>query len=268
MCTLSILIIDQIRFFFMNRDEAHSRANALLPRRQQPSMQLPNQLPQHQVLYPIDPPNGTWIGCNSYGLAAALLNYNPTTKGAWQPSSTSVSRGTIIPHLLASKTCGEAEGQLQALSLAAYAYFRLILTDKNCVDEWTWDGTNLHKVSMLTNGARPHDTRHAFCWASSGLGDQLVQEHRYPIFDQHIAGPLNDLSRTELIEAQTNFHQNRQGNNGSLWVKMFRDDARSVSQTEITISETQAAMRYRHLWQDGGESAWHTSSLPVIAETL
>lgn len=205
-----------------NRDEQRSRPDATPPRWR--------DLPLTRAIWPADgEAGGTWIAANTQGLALCLLNLNPPSPPALPPAAQLVSRGKIIPRLIARNTPDDALAALNALDLDRFAPFRLLAArpaphdrgeqPANHILEASWDRTDLRV------------TRHAalpICLASSGLGDTLVQS-RLPLFDGMV------LAAGATPEAQDLFHHHSWADRPELSVMMSRAAARTVSVTTVEI---------------------------------
>ena len=219
-----------------NRDEQRARLPARRPEQRMCGDQL--------GLFPVDPSsNGTWIGKNNAGLAIALLNRNVHTASNWQrtkaPSPT-VSRGTIIPHLLAGTSREQAEHHLQELPIERMPHFQLIILHAAHYVYWEWDGDEFAQKDCSPIQKPIH-------WSSSGLGDDLVRGPR--------AQRFNDIFRENpecLTAAQDAFHRDRTGQNSATWVNMTREDARTVSHTELFMDYTgQCSLTYAVVDESG-----------------
>ena len=203
----------------MNRDEQNSRPRAAGPRRQWTG--------SHSALYPSEGGGGTWIGINDAGLTLALINWYAKPQ---RDRAQCVSRGIVVPHLLAAEDFAGIGVLLSDLPMALINLFRLVaisLTDR-AVREWRWDGKILE--------CRRHGWKRRH-WFSSGYDEALVNRKR--------AG----VTRTAAKSAQTpawlrQLHRSHQPERGALSVCMHRPDARTVSYTEIVTFGSKAQMRY------------------------
>lgn len=203
----------------MNRDELNSRPRAKAPRRQWSG--------SHAALYPSEPGGGTWIGVNDAGLTLALINWYAKPQ---RDRALCVSRGIVIPHLLAADGLADIGVLLSDLPLAQINPFRLVAVSPadRAVTEWRWDGKNLE--------CRRHGWKRRH-WFSSGYDEALVHRKR--------AG----VTRAAAKSAQTpawlrQLHRSHQPERGAFSVCMHRQDARTVSYTEIVTSGSKAQMRY------------------------
>ena len=92
MCTVTLVPTGDGFRLACNRDERRDRAPALLP--------AVHHLPHRIAIFPVDPlGQGTWVGVNGAGVAAALLNRTIDSAAPIDKNSLR-SRGLIIPRLL------------------------------------------------------------------------------------------------------------------------------------------------------------------------
>lgn len=199
----------------MNRDEKKSRVPGEKPRQ--------TRRGRHLALHPAEPSGGTWIGVNHKGLALALINWHA------QPLNPNacVSRGIVVPHLLAAAKLERAAGLFALLPLAHINPFRLIAVSlsERRLQEWRWDG-NCLKLSQK-DWARCH-------WFSSGVDEAGVNKARAKVAAR-TQGTLAHLRR---------MHRSHHPERGAFSVCMHRDDAETVSYTEILAGADGAQMRH------------------------
>jgi hypothetical protein len=201
----------------MNRDEQVSRPRAQAPRRQWTGTRA--------SLYPSEAGGGTWIGASDAGLSLALINWYAKPQGE---RALCVSRGIIIPHLLAAEDLAEVAAMYADLPLAKINPFRLIAAsfEEHRLCEWRWDG------KRLTCGRFGWKQRH---WFSSGYDEALVNKKRAAVV-REAAKPTQAGLRK--------LHQSHLPEPGPFSICMHRTDAKSVSYTEIVATKSGAAMRY------------------------
>ena len=215
MCTVSFLPLPSGFALAMNRDEKKTRVPGEKPRKARTGRTL--------SLHPQEPSGGTWIGVNHRGLALALINWHaqPLNENA------QFSRGIIVPRLLAAANLARATSLLAGLPLKRINPFRLIAVSlsERTVAEWRWNGDclNLSQKSW----ARGH-------WFSSGLDEAGVAKARAKIA-MRAHGTLPHLRR---------LHGSHQPERGAFSVCMHRDDAETVSYTEILADRAGARMRH------------------------
>ena len=221
MCTVSFLPMRHGFILAMNRDEQKSRPHARTPRR--------HQAGSRPSLYPSEPDGGTWIGINDTGLCLALINWYAKPQ---RDRSLCVSRGVIIPHLLAAGDLVDVGALLGALPLSRINPFRLIAVSRaeRAIRQWRWDGTVL--------GMHRHGWKRTH-WFSSGYDEILVNRKR--------ANVVRDAARSLATQTPAwlrKLHRSHQPAHGPLSICMDRDEAQTVSYTEIIATVRQARMRY------------------------
>jgi hypothetical protein len=240
MCTASWLDAGGEFHLFFNRDELRTRAHALPPREARAE--------GVRYLAPVDAAAfGTWIAASSSGLLLALLN---RTEEGEAPRAGTVSRGTIIPALIAAPDLGEVGARLQRLPLESSAPFRLFGRDPRggrplC---WGWSGRGLERVELDPE---------AGLLCSSGLGDARVTASRTPIWERlRAAGGLTP-------ETLAGFHRSHEPSRSADSVCMHRDDARTVSHAAVRIAPPGDEVAF--LYVDGPpceDGALSTARLP------
>src|SRR6185312_4596435 len=160
MCTVSFLPLKQGFFLAMNRDERKTRPRALPPRRHKTGARV--------SLYPSERSGGTWIGVNDSGMVLALINWYAKPQ---RDRSLCLSRGIVIPELLAANDLKEMSAALKNLPLTRLNPFRLVAISarERRIREWRWNGTSL--TSRRLSWMRRH-------WFSSGYDEALVSRKR------------------------------------------------------------------------------------------
>lgn len=231
-CTLSVIAIrgEQIGGsragyrVVMNRDERDDR-----PEAKPPAIHLYQGTP---ALAPIDAlAGGTWIGVNAHGLTFTLMNRTDTVKPA--PPERPLSRGLIIPALAHHARLEDAIEAARALDWSRYPPCRLTIFAPGAVvaaspriATFSWSGdAQIGKGVDESIFASP-----AACFASSGLGDALVQI-RVQLFEQTVQGGLDP-------SGQSRFHQHRWPESSPTSVLMSRPAHRTVSITTVEVGET------------------------------
>jgi len=216
-----------------NRDERRNRPAARPPGRR--------VLGGRHVLMPVDPSSGgTWFGVNDAGLAATLLNTyaaplvhadgTPVPGAVFPPGR--VSRGTIVPALLAALTARDAAVVASRLDPADYAPFRVLGCDGRAVLTIHGDGQRV-RIDLTPWDGRPR------MLTSSGMGDAAVEPTRQRWFDAAFSaapGPAADTVRS--------WHARPQAERPSLGVCMRRPDAQTVSYTEAEVGADDAVVLY------------------------
>jgi hypothetical protein len=224
MCTLSFMPRSNGFYLAMNRDEQRTRAKALPP--------AVHRCGNHRALYPSEPSGGTWIGINDVGIALALINWysKPQLKAA-----PAFSRGAIIPRILTADLSGSAEGLIRELPMERLNPFRLIMI---CLKEQTVREFQSDSVTLLEI---PHswETNH---WFSSGLEEPQVEIIRARTCAKMIRDSATDSPQTPKI--LRNLHRSHAPEKGPYSICMHREDACTVSFTEMIVNNSKAAMSY------------------------
>ncbi len=174
------------------------------------------------------PEGGTWIGTNDSGLTLALVNWYAKPQ---RDRSQCVSRGIVIPHLLAAESFAEMAAMLADLPLSRINPFRLIAVSasERMVREWRWDG------AVMTCSRFGWKRRH---WFSSGHDEPLANKMRAAMVRDSRKGAVD----TRLVAKAASLASCRR--QGPFSVCMHRADARTVSYTEIVAAKSGAAMRH------------------------
>jgi hypothetical protein len=230
MCTLTIIRgwdsspeQSWVRLAF-NRDEQRSRPAALPPRIE--------QIGQRRAILPRDPVGGgTWIAVSDAGLGFALMNAYP---GPELPPPAAKSRGLIIPALLACAALDDAVREALAVDARLFAPFRLIVLNERELVELASDAGQLRLRSRASLDAPQF-------FASSGLGDQVVEGPRREAFEEFL------IRQPATCRQQDALHRHRWPDRPHLSVCMSRPEARSVSFTSLEIHPDRVAMDYRSI---------------------
>jgi len=180
------------------------------------------------VISPRDVHGGTWIAVNDHGLAFALLNRNHLDV----PYSKQRSRGEVITALLPAKTSHEVDSLLLPTSVRGMLPFTLLSfsADESRSLEIIWDGQTFKKRDP---GWRP---RH---WFSSGLSDEMAESERSRIAIEAVRD--QDHGTPAWMRR---FHRAHGRGPGPFSVCVHRDDAGTVSYTEVSVSPTVITMSH------------------------
>ena len=219
MCTVSFLPARQGFMLAMNRDEQIARPRASAPRRHWSGMRA--------SLYPSEAGGGTWIGSNDAGISLALINWYAKPQ---RDRALCVSRGIVIPHLLAAEDLADVAAMFADLPLAQINPFRLIAVSahEKKLREWRWDG------KALTHRRFDWSRRH---WFSSGYDETLTNKMRATV--------VRNAAKTSLTRARLRtLHKSHLPAQGPFSICMHRPDAKTVSYTEIAAGKSGMAMRY------------------------
>jgi Transport and Golgi organisation 2 len=219
MCSVSFLPREEGFVLAMNRDELISRVPALPPR-----VHCRGDL---EVLCPSEPSGGTWIGVNSEGMAFSLLNWHS------QPDCSEeglVSRGEVVRALLGARGSSAAAAILSELPLGRMNPFRLIAVSlpERSLTEWR-SGSG-----ALTSEVHPWKRHH---WFSSGFDEGKATKIRQGVCAQ-FPGDFEDLATLRKL------HATHLPIAGSFSLCMHREDAATVSYTEISVRNHTASMSY------------------------
>lgn len=220
MCTVSILPTETGFCVMHARDELRTRSAEAAPAwRTLENGQRAN--------WPTDADaGGTWVGVREDGLFLGLLNLNLSDDelDPLMPKPTR-SRGLVIPALIESKSVSAAVEMLGGMDLIGMKPFRLVLAGfeggETLLAAARFDGMQLTMATELGSLKKPE------CWASSGLGDVLVQ-CRLPLFDEMVGVD-------PTIENLRKFHWFQWEDQMAFSPMMSRVDARTSSVTTIVV---------------------------------
>ena len=205
----------------MNRDEQRARAKALPPDI--------HECGSLRALYPSEPSGGTWIGLNEAGLTIALINWYSKTQLTYAPA---FSRGEIIPKLLAAQVLQDAEILLRNLPLTKLNPFRLIVVSskEQSIHEFRSDAVSLEKASC--SWSKHH-------WFSSGYDEAETMQQRGVVCSGETY-----YSSTDTLSQFRNLHRSHAPEKGAFSICMHREDATTVSYTEIVLEGKSVTMSY------------------------
>ena len=220
MCTLSFSPGSAGYFVAMNRDELLSRGIAESP--------AVHSYQGEKVIHPLDVSGGSWIAVNSGGTTWALLNWNISAR-----STKERSRGEVVLEVATLLRPMEADTRISPAVLGGADPFRLvgISAVHKEVAEWRWNGMQLQQIShsWILNH-----------WFSSGRSDELAAEHRGQAFTE--AGQEADIGSLDWLRR---IHSSHKPDRGAFSVCVHRDDAATVSYTEIQVSPGTVRLSYR-----------------------
>lgn len=221
MCTVTFIARRSGYALGMNRDEQRARVTASPPARYRSG--------NRDLLHPSEPAGGAWIGVNDLGATLALINWYSVAE---RVQGTAVSRGEIVRRTLPCDSPEAVQATLVSLPLERINPFRLIgvFPGRRAVIEWRWDR---HRIDPV-----PHGWRSA-TWISSGFDEPGAQRTRGRVFETALqlasAGSAGWLRRV---------HRSHRPERGPYSTCMHREDAMTVSYTEIIMSRCRVAMRY------------------------
>jgi hypothetical protein len=205
----------------MNRDEQLSRMSALPP--------ATLRCGALRAIYPHEWSGGTWIGTNEAGMVCALINWYSRPRRA---RAGTISRGEVIPALLAAETILEAGVRLAKLPLECMNPFRLIVASsrEKVLREWRWGGDDLEEIAL------PWKRRH---WFSSGYDEAGANRLRARACAREAR-----LDAPESAAWLRRLHRSHGPASGPYSICMHRADACTVSYTEVSVNDAAAAMMY------------------------
>lgn len=205
----------------MNRDEQRTRVAALPPQRR--------ETPAGAILYPHEPSGGTWVSANALGVTFGLVNTYTVPR---VPAGNPVSRGKVIETLAPSRSRAEVDDLFRTLPLTSMGPFRLVgfFPDTQEVWEWRWDLQRLDELRCRWSPGQ---------WISSSVNEPKAQQSRTVVFRAR-CGRVDAGS----IEWMRSLHGSHAPLLGPFSTCMHRQDAITVSYTEIEVNQTQVVMRY------------------------
>ena len=221
MCTVTFLARKRGYALAMNRDEKRARPKGLPP--------CERKIGGHRVVYPSEPGGGTWISVNDSGMTLALINWYSVGRC---PAARAISRGDIIPSISSAQCPHQVDVALAKLALRRIKPFRLvgIFPGPRTIVEWRWDLTEL--------GRQEHQWRNQQ-WISSGFDEPTAQQLRSRTFERFLAqvsaGTPGWLRR---------LHSSHCPESGPFSTCMHRDDAATVSFTQIVVSPAAASLQH------------------------
>lgn len=219
MCTISWFYHCNGYDVFFNRDEQVSRPRAIPPE--------VKTINQTQAIIPIDPQGGgTWIAVNQFGCTFALLNYYQGRL----PKGKLLSRGGIIPALLAVGSVDQVAEILTHINLNRYAPFSLLFFPPTKVSDvaegetsvFRWTGKELERE----NATSP--------LISSAVNYESVLQQRLALYQSEIQHQSGELTSADFYR----LHQSHVPEKSAYSVCMHRTDAKTVSLSHISVGET------------------------------
>jgi len=222
MCTVTLVPRKTGYRLAMNRDERLTRVKAFPPRQF-------DDLDGSMSIHPSEPDGGTWISLNSHGVALALINWYsvPTL-----PKSNRLSRGKVVPSARNKRTPDDVANVLDKLPLTRMNPFRLIgiFSENQQAFEWRWNQAKL--------SARSHSWE-SQQWISSGFDEPEAQRVRDATFRQKL-----QTASPDTLEWLRDLHASHEPLKGPFSTCMHRNDAATVSYTEIEVADNLGAMAY------------------------
>lgn len=237
MCTATLVPLAQGGARLLhNRDEQRDRPPAT------------NLRATAHAAYPIDPvSSGTWAAISRYGLAFALLNRNPQPAHELPRPPNAHSRGAVIPGMLDAPSLDDVVLRFDALDAERFMPFDLIALDAAHALTLTWMGPGFGGRRAPRFHTIQPDTPPTL-WSSSGLGDDVVEADRQAAFARAFSP-----SPADWPDQQTILHRSFSPGREFAGFCMHRQDARTVSQTELLVTPDKLELTYR-LWNDGAHA--------------
>ena len=217
MCTLSYLPEGSLRWIFFNRDESRQKARTGAP--------ALFRTAKGNYFMPLDPESGgSWMGLHSAGFFICLLNNYPGDQNIHGPEYR--SRGLLIRDILNLGVFPNAALLQEALARHSYAPFFLATFSWSRTGLWEWDGQGFRELpaaagaGMLTSSAFQHER----ISARRGLRFQALRRH----------------TKATLRR----FHRNRGGGCREEGILMSREEACTLSISEVCLRGRSASIRY------------------------
>jgi len=219
MCTVSFVPKSQGFYLAMNRDEKLDRFAAVAPKIV--------ALGSRRAVFPCEPTGGTWISANDAGVCLALINWHRIDR---EPGHDVISRGQVVRQLVGKSTANEIANGVMKLPLPNLRPFRLIaiLPSEKALTEWRW---NLESLAM-----RNHEWQRQH-WFSSGFDEERAERVR-----ERVCAAARDR---ESLAGLRRLHRSHRPKRGPFSICMHRDEAATVSYTEVAVSRRRATMRYK-----------------------
>ena len=240
MCTVSFFPNSRGFYVAMNRDESLRRPIAALPEVHVSDSRF--------SVYPSEPSGGTWIGLNDSGLCFALINWYAVPA---RPKSQAISRGTVVKTALTARNFDESHSVLSALPLNRMPPFRVIAIafQERAVTEFRWD------QNVLLPQRKQWIANH---WFSSGLNESTAQAKRAEVC-------LRERKRPDAggLQWLRELHKSHLPEPGAFSICMHREDAATVSYTEIVIEDRLGVMRYHPGPLCDGSAGLIESTIPL-----
>lgn len=221
MCSITFWPRRDSYLLAMNRDEKWTRPAALPPSLRETGSRI--------AIYPSESNGGTWIGLNDTAVSFALVNwYAVTARPPLQP----VSRGEVVKRLLGTSSPAEASDLLQSLPLRNIPPFRVagIFPAARSVWEWRWNGDS---AVTLPGDWSPKQ------WFSSGLDEPRAQRIRAQTCASRCG--CAEAGESGWVRA---LHSSHEPERGAFSMCVHREDAGTVSYTEIECGDRTGSLSY------------------------
>jgi hypothetical protein len=142
------------------------------------------------------------------------------------------TRGLVIPYAILEKEASSTNDHLGRLSLNGVFPFRLIGAFRNekQLIEWRWDGIGIQQLGWAW--ARKH-------WFSSSLSDSSATAERSPVCEIAVLDP--QVGNENWLKQ---LHRSHEPAPGPYSVCVHRQDAATVSYTEVECARSSICMKY------------------------
>ena len=215
MCTASWIHHEAGYELFFNRDEKRTRLPAISP-----------ALVEREGVRFLSPTDGdaggTWIAANEFGLTICLLNGANLTGSSEGSPNSPLSRGLLIPDLISSRSILMARERLDAINLAAFSPFTIIVLQPG-------QAALLFEWNVIQKTVQIHAARHSMV-TSSSFDSEAVRAARHREYRLRTASAGVD---EDLLTA---FHASHLPTRSAYSTCMHRPDAQTVSFSRITVS--------------------------------
>jgi len=247
MCTVSATGDSATLVVTMNRDEQRIRLEGPLEQ-------------AASYCYPTDQTaGGTWCGINAHGLAFCLLNRYDAPPN---PNSDLISRGLIIPGLLACKTVAEATTQFTRNDLNRFNGFRLLMLSRTHRVRHDWNVHDHEQVDLSSTTA--------LFESSSSVASVCIPQQRQQRFQQWcIAQASKDSAST--IDGIPSIHLQEPGIAPNDSVFMVRRDTHTKSICQLVVTNEEVVLRYwpaQHGWKRRHKQQWQANLQVVDGPTV
>ncbi|MBI3418208.1 MAG: NRDE family protein [Verrucomicrobia bacterium] len=221
MCTVTLVARRNGYALGMNRDEKLTRVAGLPPAQ--------HRVAKRDALFPSEPGGGTWIGVNDAGVTFALINWYSVNA---RVAGHALSRGEIVKAALSAASSSSVNAMFANTPLTSVNPFRLIgvFPARRAVVEWRW---NLEQLQRSEHGWQ---TR---AWISSGFDEPGAQQTRGKIFAEALR--QKSIGSADWLRR---LHRSHAPERGPYCHCMHREDAATVSYTEVIVSLCIATVRY------------------------
>lgn len=233
MCSLSYIPKKGAYILSHNRDE--------LPRRESSSKLVRKELEGRELVYPKDiSAGGTWIGADSNGLSACILNGGSLSYLRNTPYR--ASRGTVIPALLELGSIEKFKGQWSSEGIEP---FTLII----CEGEELWQLIHNPKEDIW----QALDAQKTHFWSSTKLYHPQIRANRATRFNHWL-----EQNKNPSAQELRNFHLSTQINEleGGLVLPQgfplktmnFCQIEKSVDKYQFNYHYLDKGLRDKHIW--------------------